>query len=185
LKKRIAVFLLADQVHILHPRQRNNVLLMVGPGVMNRTAAFLTTLARVTSLPLTALKTGIGSLPACVANLTTHPTPSRPAALAIGNVHRNHHSLSFVLWVSARVLYPARALFLAIMSVLTLPTNLKRAVVVLRPAKGKIVPLSRARGMSDVNGALAQVNQILTARFAVVLRFFDSLYLCSWLQAFS
>jgi hypothetical protein len=149
------------------------------------TAAFLTALARVTSLPLAALKTGTGSPPTCVANLTSHPTPDHPAVEAIGNVHRNHHSLSFVLWVSAHVPFPARALFLAITSALTLPTNLNRAVVVPRPAKGRIVPLSRVRGTSDVSGALAQVNQFFVARFAIILTFFGSLYLCSWVQAFS
>lgn len=148
---------------------------------MSTTAAFLTALVRV---PLAALKIGIGSPPACVANLTSHPIPSHPAAQAIGNVHCIHHSLSFVPWVSAHVPFPARASFLAIMSALTLPTNLNRAVVVPRPAKGRIVPLSRVRGTLDVSGALAQVNQNFTARFAIILTFFCSLYLRSWLQTF-
>jgi len=130
------------------------------------TAAFLTTLVRV---PLAALKTGIGSPPACVATLTSHPTLSHPAAEAIGNVHRNHYSLSFVPWVSAHAPFPARALFLAIMSALTLPTNLNRAVGVPRPAKDRIVPLSRVRGTSDVSGALAQFILVQLASSVLVM----------------
>jgi len=76
LMRRAAVFLGADPIRILNPRQENNALLRTGHGAKTTAAVFLTSLARITILPLSVPRHGIGQRTISAANLTTlnHPT---------------------------------------------------------------------------------------------------------------
>lgn len=161
-KTKIAVFLLVVQVGTHLPRQTNTALRKIGHGTKSRAAALLITLTRN---PLSATTIGSGGSLNFAAKSINLNLP-----IIIGSVRRwSGITPNSALWVLSHAPLPVSTALQPISSASTLPTNSNRAVDVHPSTKGRIAPLSKARGTSGANLVVVQYTHAHQASTVLVM----------------